>query len=75
MINENIVKDYKNSEKNVISFLIFLRFQNKIEDEIKEIHKKIARLVKKVDERHIENIHSDEIILQQCRNRSKQNCH
>lgn len=71
MINANIVNNNEFSEKNVISLLIFLEFQNKLEEEIKEINTKIERLVKKVDELHIENIHSDEIILQQCRNRSK----
>ncbi|WNF36568.1 hypothetical protein RJD24_19435 [Bacillaceae bacterium IKA-2] len=73
MINANIVKNNKFSKKNVISFLIFLKFQNKLEEEINEINTKIEKLVNKIDKLHIENIHSDEIILQHCRNRSKQN--
>lgn len=74
MLEAKFVKYFKNSEKNVISLLLFSRFKNKIEEDIKQINTKIERLTKKVDEIHIENIHSDEIILQQCRKQSKQNC-
>ena len=68
MKSEKFVKINKNLEKNSISTLKFLNFQNKIEMEFKELNKKIEDLNKKIDEQHLENIRSDEILLQHCRN-------
>lgn len=47
LISAEIVKNIKNSEKNVISCLLFLRFINKLEENIKQINTKFEILANK----------------------------
>ncbi|OIJ20994.1 hypothetical protein BKP45_07320 [Anaerobacillus alkalidiazotrophicus] len=50
----------------------FHKFQNRIKTEIISIRTKIEELNKKIDKQHLENINSDEILLLNLRNSTKQ---
>lgn len=74
MSSSKLVKNYHFLSKNGNYNLNFRKFQNKIEMEIFQLNKKIEDLNRKIDEQHIENILSDEILLLNLRKCSMQKC-
>lgn len=73
MVSDFFVKNYKILEENENLVLQFSQLLNKIEMDFKALNQKYEDLKNRIDAQHLENIRSDEILLEHCRNFAEKN--